>query len=98
MLIGDLNAKSKNWYYHGKSSHKENTIENVTTQFDLQQIIKEPKHISNTSSSYIDLIFTSQLSLITDSCLQFSLHRNCHHQIVFAKLNLYIVYPPPYLR
>ena len=25
-----------------------------------------------------------------------SLHRNCHHQIIHAKLNLKIFYPPPY--
>ena len=27
-----------------------------------------------------------------------SLHPNCHHQIVFAKFNLQIYYPPPYPR
>ena len=26
------------------------------------------------------------------------LHSNCHHQIVFAKFNLPIFYPPPYER
>ena len=98
VLIGDLNVKSKNWYCHDKSSHEGNAIENVTAQFGLQQIINEPAHISNTSSSCIDLIFTSQPNLITDSCVHSSLHPNCHHQIVFAKLNLHIVYPPPYLR
>ena len=36
--------------------------------------------------------------MITDSGVHSSLHLNCHHQIVFAKLNLHIVYPPPYLR
>ena len=34
MLIGDVNAKSKNWYCHDKSSHEGNknvtAIENVT--------------------------------------------------------------------
>ena len=30
---GDLNAKSKNWYFHDKTSHKGNEIKNVTTQF-----------------------------------------------------------------
>ena len=25
-----------------------------------------------------------------------SLHPNCHHQVVFAKFNLSILYPPPY--
>ena len=98
VLIGDLNAKSKNWYCHDKSSHEGNSIENVTAQFGLQQIIKEPTHVSNTSSSCIDLIFTSQPNLITDSGVHSSLHPNCHHQIVFAKLNLHIVYPPPYLQ
>ena len=98
MLIGDLNAKSKNWYCHDKYSHEGNAIENVTAQFGLQQIINEPTHISNTSSSCIDLIFTSQPNLITDSVVHSSLHPNCHHQIVFAKLNLHIVHPPPYLR
>ena len=97
-LIRDLNAKSKNWYCHGKSSHEGNTIENVTAQFGLQQIIKKPTHILNTSSSCINLIFTSQPNLITDSGVHSSLHPNCHHQIVFAKFNLHIVYPPPYLR
>ena len=93
MLIRDLNAKSKNWY-----CHEENAIENITAQFGLQQIINEPTHISNTSSSCIDLIFTSQPNLITDSGVHSSLHPNCHHQIGFAKLNLHILYPPPYLR
>ena len=64
VLIGDLNAKSKNWYSHDKTSHEGNEIENVTAQFGLKQIIKEPTHVSNTSSSCIDLIFTYQLTLV----------------------------------
>ena len=36
--------------------------------------------------------------MITDSGVHSSLHSNCLHQIVFAKFNLHIVYPPPYLR
>ena len=97
MLIGDLNAKSKNWYSHDKTSHEGNEIENVTAQFGLQQIIKEPTRISNTSSSCIDLIFMSQPNLITDSGVHSSLHPNYHHQLVFAKFNWHTVYHPPYL-
>ena len=33
VLIGDLNAKSKNWYSHDKTSHEGNGIENVTAHF-----------------------------------------------------------------
>ena len=35
--------------------------------------------------------------MITDSGVHSSLHPNCHHQIVFVKLNLHIEYPPPHL-
>ena len=98
MLIWDLNVKSKNWHDHDKSSHEGNAIGNVMAQFGLQQIIKEPTHISNTSSSCIGLTFTSQPNLITDSGVHSSLHPNCHHHIVFPKFNLHIVYDPPYLR
>ena len=37
VLIGDLNAKSKNWYFHDKTSHEGIEIENATAQFGLQQ-------------------------------------------------------------
>ena len=33
-----------------------------------------------------------------ESGVDFFLHPNCHHQIVFAKTNLKIYYPPPYER
>ena len=45
VLIGDFNVKSKNWYKNDKRSFKGNIIENVTLQFGLQQVIKEPTHI-----------------------------------------------------
>ena len=73
VLIGDLNAKSKNWYSHDKTSHEGNEIENVTAQFGLKQIIKEPTHVSNTSSSCIDIITTSQPNWIT-GCPVYTLH------------------------
>ena len=33
-----------------------------------------------------------------ESGVQFSLHQNCHHQIVFAKFNFKVIFPPPYER
>ena len=44
------------------------------------------------------LVFTSQLNLIVDSGTHPSLHTNCHHQIIYAKFNLKIQYPPRYSR
>ena len=68
------------------------------TQYGLTQIIHEPTHLRDCSSSCIDLIFTSQNNLVTNSGVPFSLHSNCHHQIIFPKFNLKIYFPPPYER
>ena len=43
-----------------------------------------------TPKSGIDLIFTSQPNLVTESVVHFSLHRNFHHQIIYAKFNVKI--------
>ena len=48
--------------------------------------------------SDIDLIFINQNNFIMDSGVHASLNPNCHHQIVYAKLNLKIEYPPLYER
>ena len=46
----------------------------------------------------MDLIFTSQPNLIMESGVYSSLHSNCHHQVVFAKFKLSILYPSHYER
>ena len=56
--IGDFNAKSKNWYSPDKTSFEGKTIESITSQFWLYQLINEPTHLLENSSSCIDLIFT----------------------------------------
>ena len=71
-------------------------IDALTTQFGLQQIIKEPTHVLAESSSCIDLIFTSHQNLVMESGVRSSLHPNCHHQITYTKVNLKIHYPPLY--
>ena len=48
------------------------------------------------SASFIDLIFTNQPNYVIDSGVHPSLYINCHHQIVYCKLNLNIKFPPPY--
>ena len=55
-------------------------------------------HVLDNTSSCIDLIFTSQSNLITESGVHPYLHPNCHHQTVYVKFNLQNFFPPPYLR
>ena len=70
----------------------------LTSQLGLSQIIKELTHILDNSRSCIDLVFTSQPNMVIDSGGHASLHTNCHHQIIYAKFHLKIIYPPPYER
>ena len=74
------------------------TIENITSQLRSNQLIIEPTHILQNSSSCIDLIFTSQPNLVIGSGVLSSLHASSHHQFVFAKFNLKIYYPPLHSR
>ena len=95
VLLGDCNAKSSNWCKNDITTTECKAIENISSQFGLYQMINEPTHILESSSSCIDLIFTTQPNLITEPGVHPTLHPNFHHQIIF---NLEIHYPPPYFR
>ena len=92
LMLRDFNIKSKNWYINTTEGAK---IKLVTSQYGLHQIINEPTQVLNNSSS-INLIFTSQLNLGLDSGVHPSLHLNCPYQIVYAKFNVKIHFPPTY--
>ena len=98
VVLGDFNAQTKGWYSLGKTTYEGTRIDGITSQFGLEQLIHEPTHIIGERSSCIDLIFASQPNLVVESGVQSSLHQNCHHQIVFARFNLKVVFPPPYER
>ena len=98
VVIADFNVISNNWYCRGKSSLGGDTVDNTTKQYGLHQVIREPTHILDNTSSCVDLIFTSHPNLITESGVHPTLHPNCHHQIVYSKFNLQIYFPPPYLQ
>ena len=98
VVLGDFNVKSENLYKHDKTSYEGAKIDTLTSQFGLQQIVKEPAHILAESSSCIDLIFRSHQNLVMESGVHPSLHPYSHHQITYANFNLKIHYPPPYKR
>ena len=98
IILGDFNARSKSWWKSDVDTNEGTKIDAVTSCYGLQQLISHPTHLLANSSSCIDLIFTDQPSLVVDCGTHPSLHLNCHHQIVYCKLDLKIVYPRPYQR
>ena len=81
-----------------KISYEWSNLDVLTCSHGLHQLINKPTHLLDSSSSCIDLILTSQPNLVMESGVQPSLHPNCQHQLVFAKFDLSIYYPPPYER
>ena len=65
-------------------------LDYLTSLYRMKQVITEPPHILENSSSCIDLIFSNQSNLIMDSGVHPTLNSKCHHQIIYAKLNLKI--------
>ena len=98
IIIGDFNAMSNNWCSSDKTTYEGKKLESLTFQCEFKQVISDPTHILESNSSSIDLIFTSQPKLVMNSSVHSSLHPYCHHQIIHAKFNLKIFYPPPYER
>ena len=67
IVIGDFSAKSNSWYRNDSTVTEGSKIDILTSTFGFHQIINEATHILNNSSSCIDLIFTSQPNLVTES-------------------------------
>ena len=82
VILGDFNAKSSNWYKDDKTTYEGSKVEAITSQFGLKHLIQEPTHILSNTSSCIDLVFTSQPNLVTESGAHSPLHENCHHRLV----------------
>ena len=98
ILLGDFNAKSKSWSVNDITTEEGTILENLISLYGMKQLIFAQTHISQHSSSCIDLIFVNQPNLVIDSGIHQSMYQNCHHQVIFCNLNLKIEYPPPCAR
>ena len=79
ILLGDFNARSKSWWIHNIIKNEGTQTESISALYGFSQLISEPTHILQNSSSSIDLIFTDQSNIVINSRIKPSLHENCHH-------------------
>ena len=62
LLLGDFNTKSKMLSINDQSSSEGTQSESLTLPYGIKQLIAEPTHVLENSSSCIDLILqTSQI-------------------------------------
>ena len=98
IIIGHFKVKISIWKKYDPDTREGVEIRVLTSLFGLTQMISEATHILPNSSTCIDLLFTNQPNLIIEARVYPSLHPNCHHQIIFAKINFEIFFPPIYDR
>ena len=58
-MIGDFNAKSSNWSSNDTMTVEGNQLDYLTSLYGMKQVINEPTHTLENSSSCIDLIFSN---------------------------------------
>ena len=95
IILRHFNVRSNNWWQGDTQTSEGSRIDYLTTSYGFQQLISEPTYILKNSSTCIDLVFTGQPNLISDSGIHPSLHLNCQYNINICKINLKITYPPP---
>ena len=98
IVLADFNAKLSTWKPDDPDTDHGIRIDNITSSYGLTQLIADATHILPNSNSCIDLLFTNMPNMIVNSGVLPSLHSNCHHQLIYAKVNFKILYPPPYQR
>ena len=75
-MIRDFNAKSSNLSSNDTTTAEGVQLDYLTSLYGMKQVITEPTHILENSSSCIDLIFSNQPNLIMDSAVHPTLHSN----------------------
>ena len=95
VITGDFNWRCSSWWPDDINTKEGLKLFSLTSSNGFSQLIKEPTHIQENSSSSIDLTFTDQANLSVNSGVHASLHPNCYHHMVHFIFNLNIYYPPP---
>ena len=98
LTSGDFNCRNSNWYLGDPVTPQGDRVEALTSFYGLNQLIKTRTYLLQNSATCYDLAFTNQAHLVMERGVHSSLSSTCHHEIVFAKLNLKVEYPPPYER
>ena len=98
MITGDFDCRNSNWYLGDPVTPQGTPVEALTSFYCWNQLIKTSTHLLQNSATRIDLVFTNQPHLVMEGCVSSSLVSTCHHEIILAKLNLKVEYPPFYER
>ena len=98
IITGDFDCHSPQWWEGDNKNDEEKQFEPLTSDLGLHQLVSGPTHMIGQSKSCNDLILTDQPNLFIESGIHPSLHEQCHHQIIHAKLSVRNLAPSLYTR
>ena len=98
VVTGDFNARCSRWWRNDITNFAGKKIDFLTSSAGYTQIIDKPTHVINKSKSCIDLIFCTNQNVITKYGVDASLFDKCHHNIIYAKINIRVPLPPVFIR
>ena len=82
----DFKATSSKWCNSDTSNMTGIELDNITTWAGYSQLINEPSHFVNKTSSCIDLIFSSDLNITRNCGIDKIIHKKCHRDIIYREI------------
>ena len=93
VVLRDFNGKCNKWWIGDSNDHCGLELDTLCSLAGFSVLIKEPTNLEpNKRPSCIDLIFSSQQNLVSDSGVHPSLYQTCHHQIIYAMIDLKFIF------
>ena len=98
IIVGDFNAKSKQWCKIEKA-----VFQGSRLNFQHRSLVYHKQSLNLPTfwkaQGPKQIYYLSPSNMVMDSAsLHASLYPHCHHQIILAKFDLKVFYPPPYER
>ena len=96
-VTGDFNARNSRWWKNDIINSVVLELDSLTLSAWYTQIIDKPTHGLNSSMSCIDLIFCTNLNVISKHDVDVSIFDKCHNDIIYGKINIHVPLPPIYV-
>ena len=98
VVTGDFNARNSRWWKNDITNSAGLELHSPTSSAGYTQIVDKPTHAVNSSMSCIDLIFCTNLNVISKHGVDVTIFDKCHHDIIYGKINIRVPLPPTYVR
>ena len=98
VVTGDFNARNSRWWKNGITNSACLELDSLTSSAGYTQIMDKQTHAANSSMSCIDLVFCTNLNVISKHGVDVIIFDKCHHDIIYGKINIRVPLPPTYVR